>query len=82
MKNLTVTAAMKDPSVSLLDCQRLLQWRRKLYAQLDGVGQELPMERITRFFRVSPSAVYLAKWRRATWSSGNSWNVASCTCCG
>ena len=34
--NLTVTAAVKHPSFSLLDRQRLQTWQRKLYAEIES----------------------------------------------
>ena len=35
-ENLTVTAAVKHPSFSLLDRQRLQTWQRKLYAEIES----------------------------------------------
>jgi cellulose biosynthesis protein BcsQ len=37
-QNLTVTAAVKHPGVSLLDRQRLQTWQRKLYAEIESVA--------------------------------------------
>ena len=42
-ENLTITAAAKHPSFSLLDRQRLQTWQRKLYAEIESVtGLLLP----------------------------------------
>jgi cellulose biosynthesis protein BcsQ len=35
-ENLTITAAMKHPTISLLDRQRLQTWQRKLYAEIES----------------------------------------------
>jgi cellulose biosynthesis protein BcsQ len=40
-QNLTVTAAVKHPGVSLLDRQRLQTWQRKLYAEIESVASLL-----------------------------------------
>jgi hypothetical protein len=37
-QNLTVTAAVKHPGVSLLDRQRLQTWQRKLYTEIESVA--------------------------------------------
>ena len=37
-QNLTATAAVKHPGVSLLDRQRLQTWQRKLYAEIESVA--------------------------------------------
>jgi hypothetical protein len=37
-QNLTITAAVKHPGVSLLDRQRLQTWQRKLYAEIESVA--------------------------------------------
>jgi cellulose biosynthesis protein BcsQ len=40
-QNLTVTAATKHPSLSLLDRQRLLTWQRRLYGELESAADLL-----------------------------------------
>lgn len=40
-ENLTITAAVKHPSFSLLDRQRLQTWQRKLYAEIESVAESL-----------------------------------------
>jgi hypothetical protein len=37
-QNLTVTAATKHPTFSLLDRQRLLNWQRRLYAEIESAA--------------------------------------------
>ena len=37
-ENLTITAAIKHPTFSLLDRQRLQTWQRKLYAEIESVA--------------------------------------------
>jgi hypothetical protein len=37
-QNLTITAAVKHPGVSLLDRQRLQTWQRKLHAEIESVA--------------------------------------------
>jgi hypothetical protein len=37
-ENLTITTAIKHPSFSLLDRQRLQTWQRKLYAEVESVA--------------------------------------------
>lgn len=39
--NLTITAASKHPSFSLLDRQRLLNWQRKLFTEIESAGDLL-----------------------------------------
>jgi cellulose biosynthesis protein BcsQ len=41
LKNLTITAAVKDGSLYLLDRQRLQVWQRKLYAEIESVADLL-----------------------------------------
>ena len=36
-ENLTITAALKHPAVSLLDRQRLRTWQRRVYSSLEEV---------------------------------------------
>jgi hypothetical protein len=40
-ENLTITAAAKHPSFSLLDRQRLQTWQRKLYAEIESAANLL-----------------------------------------
>jgi hypothetical protein len=40
-ENLTITAATKHPSFSLLDRQRLQTWQRKLYTEVESVANLL-----------------------------------------
>jgi hypothetical protein len=40
-ENLTITAATKHPAFSLLDRQRLQTWQRKLYTEIESVGDLL-----------------------------------------
>jgi len=40
-ENLTTTAAQKHPSFSLLDRQRLQNWQRKLFTQIESAGDLL-----------------------------------------
>ena len=40
-ENLTITAATKHPTFSLLDRQRLQTWQRKLYAEIESVADLL-----------------------------------------
>ena len=37
-ENLTITAATKNPTFSLLDRQRLQTWQRKLYTEIESVA--------------------------------------------
>lgn len=40
-ENLTITAATKHPTFSLLDRQRLQTWQKKLYAEIESVAELL-----------------------------------------
>ena len=40
-ENLTIAAAVKHPSFSLIDRQRLQTWQRKLYTEIESVADLL-----------------------------------------